>query len=213
MKERIGLLGGTFDPPHLGHLAMAEAAREAAGLDRVLLVPSRNPYHKRQPVAGYEDRLAMGALLADCHPWLQVSDAERETVGPSYTVDLLARFGNRGFGPDQLHFVMGADSLLDLPRWKDPGRILSLARVIALSRPGFDVGAVRWGDLDQGRVILVSHLAVDLSSTGIREQLAAGRQPDGLPGAVFAYVREKGLYGSGARGPDVPRRGVAPCER
>src|ERR1041385_5693690 len=132
---RLGVLGGTFDPIHRGHLAMARAARAAHGLPLVLLVPAATPPHKRGDLTAVEHRLAMARIAATGEKGIEVSDIEVRRGGISYTVDTLAELA--GDRPRvELFFVIGEDTIPELPYWKDAARILALARVVAVNRPG-----------------------------------------------------------------------------
>ena len=203
MGELLGLMGGTFDPPHLGHLLVADAAREALGLDRVLFVPAARPYHKDGPTASYEQRAAMvEAMIAD-RPTYQVCHHERGRETPSYTVDLLAHFAAEGYPREHLFFLMGADSLRDLPGWRQCARLFELGTLVAVTRPGYALESPRLAKrlLQQVRRLEVD--GRDVSSTALRRLLAAGapdEQLAALPPAVRALAR--GIYASPDPDPD-----------
>lgn len=185
---RLGLLGGTFDPPHLGHLGLARAARDRVPLDRVLFVPSRAPYHKDAPGATFDQRAAMTAAMLEDEPGMEVSVAEREGEGNSYTVDLLARFAAAGWGPDQLYFLMGADSLEDLPGWRQYQRLLALATVVAVARPGHHLSTDPLGPAAEGRVVLVEDYVRKVSSSALRAAIAEGDEA-AVAGQLHPAVR------------------------
>lgn len=192
---RLGLFGGTFDPPHLGHLLVADAAREHLGLDRVLWVPAARPYHKAGPQASFAEREAMlEAMLADRPD--EVAPVERGRERPSYTVDLLGHFRDMGWQREQLYFLMGADSLGDLPRWKDCPRLFELGTLVAVTRPGYHLECP---DLAPDLLAQVRRLEVDgldVSSSELRAHLAAGNlaAKQYLHPAVLAWVREHEAY-------------------
>jgi nicotinate-nucleotide adenylyltransferase len=200
----LGILGGTFNPPHLGHLAIARDALRELALDRVALMPARMPPHKpveRDP--GSAARLAMCRLLVAGTDDVSVWAHELERDGPSYTVDTLGAI--HASHPDaQLTFIVGADTAATLPSWRDPRRLLDLARLAVAARSGTD----RRGVLEaleplapaDGRVRFLQTPVIEISSSLVRER-AAGEQPlESLVGeGVAAYIVEHGLYGARAR--------------
>jgi nicotinate-nucleotide adenylyltransferase len=194
---RIGLVGGTFDPIHLGHLAVAEAARECGHLDRVLLVPSARPPHRRPAEASAEDRLAMARLAAEGRDRIEVSDAELRRPGPSYTVDTLSEL--RAAYPDaDLFLVLGWDAAREIRLWERPARVFELARVLVVNRPGLDPpteAELRAAGLDPERVLLCDQRTPNVKATRVRAVLASGGELDGLLApAVARYIAEHGLY-------------------
>ncbi|HYU19447.1 MAG TPA: nicotinate-nucleotide adenylyltransferase [Chloroflexota bacterium] len=194
----IGVFGGTFDPPHLGHLAAAQEACCEAGLDQVLFVPAwRNPLKLDEPVTPPEHRVAMTELAVAGNPAFGVSHADLAYGGPSFTVDLLERLHSE-LG-EELAFVVGMDVLRELHRWHHPDRLLALARLIAVSRPGhraFDPAELE-ARLPgaQERISLVWTPGVAISSTELRARVAEGRPIRYLvPDAVADYIVEHRLY-------------------
>lgn len=191
-RPRIGVLGGTFDPPHLGHLLLAEAAREGLALDRVVFVPARVPPHKRgRRVSPAATRLALlrAALRGT---GFAISTIELDRPGPSYTVDTLEHLA-RGRRPARLFLLVGADSLADLPTWRDPGRILELAVLAVAARPG--VRTLRVARRHARRVVFLGNPEVDIASSDLRARVAAGRSIRFLtPPAVVRHVARLGLY-------------------
>jgi nicotinate-nucleotide adenylyltransferase len=202
---RVGLLGGTFDPIHLGHLEAASAARRALSLDGVLLLPSRTPPHRAtEPRASAFHRFAMAALAAAERDML-VSDLELRRDGPSFTALTLEALHRDGYTPSQLYFITGSDAFAEVSTWYDYPRILSLANFVVVSRPG----APRASDLNPNSqspttsprnpatptVLSVEAATPDVSSTEIRRRVAAGESIDGLvPSSVAGHIRRHRLY-------------------
>ncbi len=193
LTGRVGLFGGSFNPPHVGHLAVAEAARDEAALDRVLWMPAAVPPHKRaDDLPEAEHRLAMTRLATAGNDAFVVSDLELRRAGVSYTVDTLRAL--RADHPDAAFLLLlGGDSLQQFPTWRDPDAILDLAEPLVYPRPGFDPAAV--DPSLRRRVTLLDRPLLDLSSTDVRGLLHAGRSARYLvPDAVLAYADEHGLY-------------------
>ena len=197
---RLGVLGGTFDPPHVGHLILAEEARTRLQLGKVLFVPAGDPWRKAgQEVTPVDHRLAMVRLMLASDPCFELCTLEVERAGPSYTVDTLEALHER-HGPGlELYFIVGEDALRDLQHWKDPARILSLARLAVAPRLGGSESAVV--DLEAAvpglseRVVPLPMPAIDISSTALRERVRAGLSLRYLvPLAVEEYIRRYGLY-------------------
>src|SRR4026209_1606990 len=135
LQPRVGVFGGSFNPIHFGHLLVADEVCEALRLDRVLLVPAAQPPHKPPAeLAPAADRYRMTALAVRGHPRFEVSDVEVKRSGPSYTVDTLIALQSRG----RLHLIIGSETFLDLLNWKDPGRVVALARLVVIPRNGMD---------------------------------------------------------------------------
>lgn len=197
---RIGVFGGTFDPPHLGHLAAAQETCSVAGIERVLFAPAgRNPLKLDAPTSTVEQRLAMTELAIADNPAFAISRADAERAGPSYTVDLLERLRDE-LGPGcQLAFIVGMDVLHELHRWHRPDRVLELARVIAVTRPG--QSALEATALEArlpgtaGRITVVRTAGVAISSRELRARVRSGQPIRYLvPDAVAAYIAEHRLY-------------------
>jgi nicotinate-nucleotide adenylyltransferase len=199
----LGILGGTFNPPHLGHLAIARHARSELSLQRVALVPAGTPPHK--PVEhdpGCEHRLAMCRLLVDACDGLTVCALETERDGPSYTVDTLSAI-HASHPQAQLTLIVGADIASTLPAWREPQRLLQLAKLAVAARPGSRRRAVldALGALgEDARVDFLHAPTLAVSSSQVRERALAGEPIGELVGdAVAGYVSEHGLYGAGVR--------------
>jgi nicotinate-nucleotide adenylyltransferase len=188
----VGIMGGTFDPVHLGHLVTAEQARADLGLDEVVFIPAGAPYQKDGTTPG-EHRYLMTVLATAANPAFSVSRVEVDRGGPTYTVDTLRRMRDRALD-DQLFFITGADAILNILTWKDAEECLRLAEFVAATRPGHDLGKLEAAGLTSlVRVLDVPALAI--SSTDIRERFAAGRSVSYLiPESVEQYARKHGLY-------------------
>jgi nicotinate-nucleotide adenylyltransferase len=198
-RERLGILGGTFDPPHIGHLWLATAAADELDLAKVLLVPAANPPHKRRrSISHAADRVLMTRLAVANDPRLDVSLVELERDGPSYTVDTLADLGRRH--PDMdLVLILAADSLAQIDTWREPERLLELASWAVGPRPGTPLPdraalVARWGR-SASRIHFLGGPALDVSGTLIRRRVAAGRAIRYLvPRAVEELIVDRRLY-------------------
>ena len=195
---RIGVLGGTFDPPHLGHLALAERARDELGLSRVLFVPAADPPHKRtRSKSALSHRLAMTRLAVRGIEGFAVSDVEARRSGPSYTIETLHELQRR-HPAAELWLLLGEDSLRDLPSWREPEAIVALARVAVAPRPGSPAkpGSTRTlAKLAARRIAWLRAPALDISSSDLRARARRGSSLRILvPDAVVEYVRRHRLY-------------------
>lgn len=203
----LGVFGGTFDPIHVAHLAVAEEAAEALGLERVLFVPAGRPPNKPgvEITAGHH-RLAMVELAIAGNPRFAVSRLELDRDGPSFTVDTLATLAAEreaaGVPSDGLHLVLSAEAFLGLPTWHEPRRVLELARMVVSPRDGYpDVGPAALAswfpdrpDL-AGRAVFLDGPRLHLSASALRDRVAAGRSLRYLvPDAVRAYIGDHALY-------------------
>ncbi len=207
-SKRIGILGGSFDPIHLGHLAVAEAARDQLDLDRVLFVPAALPPHKSDRVlAPQRDRVAMLELAIRDNPAFDVCRVELDRGGTSYTLDTLLHL-KQTLGPSaRLHFLIGADSAVELHTWHEPRRLLSLARFVVVPRPGIDLSRLTAMGRALGRSSLSRLMGsvldtpeIGISSTDIRERVARGRSIRYLvPESVRRHIGRRGLYRTRSR--------------
>jgi len=200
---RVGFFGGTFDPPHRGHLLLAQTARERCRLQRVLLAPTaRQPLKPAGHTAAFADRLAMVPLLCghDGAGSLSPSalDGPRADGELNYTVDALRALRATLAPEDTIFVITGADAFLDLRRWREPEQLLQLAEWIVISRPGaFPEQMDRLGLTpgERQRVHWIGDVFDPVSATEVRARLAAGQDCEGLvPGPVLAYIREHALY-------------------
>ena len=192
-------MGGTFDPIHVGHLAVAEEAREALALETVLFVPAGQPPHKLPgSVSPVRDRLEMVRLATADNPAFEVSTVEIERDGPSFTVDTVEALA--AAHPDaQLHLILSAETFAELPSWHEPDRLFEAARIAVVPREGYPAPDPGWvGRAFPGREDGVDYLGgprLGLSSTALRTRVAAGRSIRYLvPPAVEAYIAEHQLY-------------------
>lgn len=190
MPQRICLFGGTFDPIHCAHLRIAEEAVQAFGLDRVLFVPAGNPPHKdASGLTPYQDRLRMVEIA--CAPYSQFEASRlEEGEGRSYTVDTLIRFRAQVDVGDRIFFLIGADAFDELETWKSWRQVVTLTEFIVVARPGRVYRAI-----PGARVHALENLALPVSSSTIRERLAAGELTPELPDGVRRFIEERGLYG------------------
>ena len=201
--SRIGILGGTFDPPHVGHLWLAALAADAIGLDRVLFMPAGQPPHKSgQNVTRATDRLVMTRLAIAPDPSFDLCTIEVERRGPSYTIDSIEELQAQ-YGSDvTLYLIMAADSLADIDSWREPDRLLERVEWIIGPRPGSPLpeeGSLeaRFGER-AGRIHLLDGPALDVSSTAIRRRVAAGKTIRYLvPRGVEELIGDRGLYRRG----------------
>ncbi len=213
LRGRIGVLGGTFDPIHYGHLDAADAARRACDLDTVLLVPARTPPHRSHaPRASTYHRFAMAALASDGRDGLAASDMELALSGPSFTSVTLTRLTQKGLRPAQLFFIIGTDAFADIASWYDYPAVLDRSHFVAVARPGCSVAALRErlsdlrermreppGDAGAGEqspaIWLVEASTRRLSSSALRRRLTDGQSIAGLvPDAVARHIAKHALY-------------------
>ncbi|HEY8394851.1 MAG TPA: nicotinate-nucleotide adenylyltransferase [Thermaerobacter sp.] len=200
---RLGVLGGTFDPIHIGHLVAAEAARTRFRLDRVLFVPAGQPPHKDpSAVAAAEHRYRMTVLATAGNPYFYTTRLELERSGPSYTIDTIRQLAAMA-RPASLFFIAGADAVVTLPSWRGGTALLDECELIVVTRPGFSRRALE--EFLNGlpaerrrRVHLLAIPGIDISSTELRERVATGQSIRYLvPASVEDYVYKYGLYGAG----------------
>jgi nicotinate-nucleotide adenylyltransferase len=203
VPARIGLIGGSFDPIHVGHLAIAREVHERLGLDRMVFVPAGQPPHKLDKrLVDAEHRLAMVRLAVGEQPHWVVTRVDIDRPGPCYSVDtvrlLRDQFRPAGGAETQIYFLIGADSLAELSTWYRPRELLRLCTVVAVGRPGYDVAPHVLERLLPGVppvLYLTLQTPVDVSSTDIRRRVAEGRSIRGLvPEAVKQYIYQNDLY-------------------
>ena len=227
--RRLGILGGTFDPVHLGHMDLADAAHKALGLTEVVLVPSNVPPHRPQPMTSAYHRFAMVAIAVQERPGWRAADLELRYDAPSFTSHTLDRLHALGYRPTELFFLIGADAFFEIASWRDYPHILEAAHFVVISRPRIPVRevAARLPHLSSRMVtrpadavsaaapsiILIDAPTADVSSTAIREHLAAGESIAGLVlPRVRQHIEQHGLYTSitpGGRALDAPQTSQA----
>ena len=220
MAVRIGILGGTFDPIHCGHIDVGEAAHAALRFDRMFVVTSNIPPHRPQPHASAYHRFAMTAMAVRNRPGWIADDCELRVGAPSYTSSTLQQFLGRGYAPGELYFVIGADAFADIESWYDYPSLLQQSHFAVVSRPGSPVEelpprlpalALRMRTAGDGAgtdpvpspsIFLITARTADVSSTAIRQRIAAGESIAGMvPPAVQQHIEQHGLYASAAAEP------------
>lgn len=211
---KLGILGGTFDPIHLGHLRLAEEVGEDFGLEKVYLIPAAIPPHKEgKPVTPFHHRFEMTRIAAEESPLLEALDLEGRREGLSYSIDTLEEFHRLFKGDLDLYFILGMDAFLEVGTWKEYGRLFDYANFIVISRPGFQYGEIgpylsalgiefQTGN-ERNTFIVSSHnrliykkaTLIDISSTEIRAKVAGNKSIRFLvPERVRGYIIEKGLF-------------------
>jgi nicotinate-nucleotide adenylyltransferase len=197
MMRRIGILGGTFDPPHIGHLILAEYAWEALNAAQILFVPAADPPHKDDTRLAVEHRLAMVERAIADNPHFAISLVDVERPGPHYTVDMI-RILQAEYSDAELIFLIGADSLRDLPNWSRPQELIQLCKLAVMRRPDVQVSPDMHKTILPGlaeRVIMLETPLVDVSSTDIAARLRAGKSVRySVPDAALDYIMANGLY-------------------
>ncbi len=197
MGRRLGVMGGTFDPIHYGHLVTAEEALQQFSLDEVVFVPTGQPWMKEgRVVSPSEDRYLMTVIATASNPRFSVSRVEVERSGQTYTVDTLVALGEE-HADAELYFITGADAMIEIFHWKDPDEVLSLAHFIAATRPGYDLTHLESEAAMSGhpKVTVMNIPALAISSTDVRARVKDGRPIRYLvPEGVKSYVEKAGLY-------------------
>jgi nicotinate-nucleotide adenylyltransferase len=228
MTRRVGLIGGTFDPIHLGHLDLGEAAQNALQLTSVVALPAHVPPHRPAPVASVFHRFAMTAIAVAGREGWTASDLELSDPGYSFTGTTLQRMHAQGYRPGELFFVIGADAFADIQSWRGYPAILDLAHFAVVSRPGFPAFALRErlpglgtrivdaagfdGEQPGTVIVLIDATTADVSSTIVRERLVTGEPVNEMltPG-VLQHIEQHGLYRSPGAGREDNDRGSLPA--
>jgi nicotinate-nucleotide adenylyltransferase len=197
--ERIGLMGGSFNPIHLMHVAVAKKAMKEAALDKVLFLPTGSPPHKREGLAKASQRLSMVKLALAQETGFFPSDIEMNRTGTVYTVDTLILL-KKQMPQAEFYYIIGEDTLYDLVNWREPENVFQMCRFLVCPRPGMEAAAspqVMQEDIKRlgASFVFLEGAVGDMSSTAIRADLAAGVEPLGLHPAVMEYIRVMGLYG------------------
>ncbi|HEV3142531.1 MAG TPA: nicotinate-nucleotide adenylyltransferase [Gemmataceae bacterium] len=202
MQTQVGILGGTFDPIHMGHLMLAEQCREQIPLDQVWFMVSAAPPHKRErEITPFDKRVDMVQLAIAGNPAFQVNEMEKERPGPSFTADTLSKL-RRQHPQTEFLWILGSDTLPDLPHWHEPLNVVSLAKLIVVARPDWPVWPVEQLRAELNlkpdsplHLQVVSMPLVDIASRDLRRRVAEGRSIRYLvPPAVAAYIQDKKLY-------------------
>ena len=189
-KIRLGVMGGTFDPIHNGHLVAASEAASAFGLDKVLFVPTGEPWQK-QDITASEHRLAMTTLAIAGNPLFEISSVDVQRAGPTYTVDTLREIHESNPDAD-VYFITGADSIAQIESWKDSSQIWPLAHFVGVTRPGHTLEVPKTAS---GNVSLLEIPALAISSTDIRARVKSGKPIEYLlPNSVIDYIHAHHLY-------------------
>ncbi|MFC1942026.1 nicotinate-nucleotide adenylyltransferase [Chloroflexota bacterium] len=197
---RIGVLGGTFDPVHIGHLKMAEEAKTSLELSAIIMVPAGQPLLKSaHPITAAEHRLQMLQLAVANIPHFQVSIMEIERPGPTYTVDTIENLQTHYGNDDEIYFILGCDSLSRFAEWREPVRIIQMCYLVAVPRPGCQPPDIEALEADipgiSRRVMFLDKPKIDISASEIREKVARGLSiRDLVPGQVEEYIWRKKLY-------------------
>lgn len=196
-SKRLGVMGGTFDPIHHGHLVTADEAFWQFGLDEVVFVPTGRPWMKDHPqVSPAEDRYLMTVIATSPNPHFEVSRLEIDRAGETYAVDTLAALREEHGADTELFFITGADAILEIFHWKEPEEVLSLAHFIAATRPGYDIARFEAeAPTAHPKISVMSVPALAISSSGIRDRVKEGRPIRYLvPEGVVTYIDKAGLY-------------------
>lgn len=214
-SHRLGVMGGTFNPIHYGHLLAAESAREMLNLDKILFIPNRYPPHKRpEEIASPEDRFVMTVLATMNHPQFRVSRIEIDRPGPSYTLDTL-RLLHAQHPDDELFFITGIDAVLDMPSWHEARALMDLAHFVAVTRPGYRVDELRWALTEERlkKVFVVEVATLNISSSEIRKRIRDNLSIRYLtPQPVVDYILHYGLYKEAEPAPASASSGKRACE-
>jgi nicotinate-nucleotide adenylyltransferase len=191
-NKRIGIFGGSFDPIHLGHLILAQSALESAALHVIYFTPTAAPPHKEGAhMTDFGSRRKMVELAIEDNPQFELSLIE-SNARPAYTIETVMAFREKGFSREQIHLIMGRDSLEEMDGWKDPDRIFENATIIAMERAG---GSQPIRLPDNAALVMLSSCSNSISSSEIRQRVAEGRSIRYLvPEPVERFIREKGLY-------------------
>lgn len=200
-KKRYGIMGGTFDPIHTGHLVVAEEVRQQFNLDKVIFMPTGVPPHKSgEKVASGEHRYEMALLATVTNPYFEISRLELDRKGVTYTVDTIMDLKKLYKNNIDIYFITGADSLLQLHTWKDSEKILEMCKIVAATRPGYDLTDMedRLKELNEDNEEKINTITIpglQISSTDIRKRVSSGKTIKYLlPESVEVYIKKYNLY-------------------
>lgn len=192
MPQKIGIFGGTFDPPHLGHLIVAQEVQDKLKLDRIFFIPACLPPHKKKvKISAAFHRLRMIQLATQDNSNFEVLDLELKRKGPSYTIDTLRVLKN-AYSQTQFHLILGIENLKHIHSWRKPEGIFKLSKVVFVTRPGVTLNKTsKW--LNYSKLLTVKE--IDISSTGIRERIRKGKSIRYMvPEKVLKYIKKHKLY-------------------
>ncbi len=199
--EKIGIMGGTFDPIHYGHLVLAEQIRTQFELDRVVFIPAGRPPHKQDmDITSSHHRYSMTLLATITHPYFEVSKIEIENKNVSYTINTIRKLKSMYNSNTELYFITGADALNELETWKEPEELLKLCRFVAATRPGIDVKKLKekieyLNKKYNSQIIITDVPALAISSTDIRKRIKSGKSIKYIiPETVEHYIYKNNLY-------------------
>ena len=197
---KIGVLGGTFDPIHIGHITVAEEVRVRLDLAEIVFVPAGQPWLKTSsPISSAEHRIGMVRLAIADRPHFKLSMVEIECTGPSYTVNTIAELRAQLGAGEELFFIMGWDSLTQLPQWKEPSRLVTMCHLIAVPRPGYQLPDLKSLEARvpglSRTLVLLDRPEIDIDATDIRRRVAHGLSISQLvPEPVISYIEQHKLY-------------------
>ncbi|MFC1517365.1 nicotinate-nucleotide adenylyltransferase [Candidatus Margulisiibacteriota bacterium] len=196
--EKVGLLGGTFDPIHNGHIKIAQTVQQKFNLAKIIFIPSKIPPHRAKQMANDEQRLKMLELAVKDHPGFEISTIELERDAVSYTLETLKKLKNEG---QEFYFLLGADAMEILPTWREPEKVLELASFIVVSRPGYDFKKIKEFlnkepfVKHKNKVQFFQMDSLDISASDIRQAISENKDVSGLvPDKVLKYIQEEQLY-------------------
>ncbi len=198
--NRVGIMGGTFDPIHLGHLAAAEAARASFSLEKVIFVPTGNPPHKAGRITPSHHRLEMVKIATADNPYFEVSDVEVFRPGKSYTIDTIDYFQNLIGNKHEIFFITGADAILEILTWHDVERLMQACKFIAVARPGYALNGLNkelsnLPEYIQKRISVLEVKGLHISSTQVRSDVQSGKSIHNVvPETVADYIYKHNLY-------------------
>ncbi len=193
--KRIGVLGGTFDPIHLGHLIIGHYALEAASLDKVMFVPAGQPYMKSRAISTAVDRLAMVDLAIEGNKRFESSIVDIKRKGPTYSFDTLRELKAELGAAAELFLIVGADSVEELPKWHKVKELIGMCTILAFARPGVKMKIA--SDM-KSKVRRIDAPLIDISATEVREKVKLGKSiKDAVPELVEEYIKKRGLYKNG----------------
>ncbi|SEP91222.1 nicotinate-nucleotide adenylyltransferase [Piscibacillus halophilus] len=184
--KKIGLFGGTFDPPHIGHLKLAKSVLQTLELDEIWFIPTYEPPHKSDAIAKPEQRLDMLNLMLEEEPNFKISTIEYEIKGKSYTYETVKHL-RKQYPQTFFYFIIGGDMIEDLPKWYNIEELKRMVQFVGVNRKGYS-------EYNYRDVLMVNMEEVPVSSTAIREDLKNRKEPQGLTKDVLHYIRENGLY-------------------